>query len=67
MSIIILRSGKELPQQQIKNLHYEFFDFDDFTNCDCTCTRLAECPICVEISAGVVEVVALQPPLPSIV
>ncbi|RDX84792.1 hypothetical protein CR513_34100, partial [Mucuna pruriens] len=57
------------------NLHSEFPNFDDFKDCDCTCTKLIECPICVEISAcervintsEVVEVVATQPPLPSTV
>ncbi|RDY03172.1 hypothetical protein CR513_13280, partial [Mucuna pruriens] len=35
------------------NLHYEFPDFDYFTNCDCTCTRLNECPICTKISSAI--------------
>ncbi|RDY03860.1 hypothetical protein CR513_12502, partial [Mucuna pruriens] len=45
---------------------FEFHDFDDFTNCDCTCTRLTKCPICVEISsainegAGVVDITVLD-------
>ncbi|RDY10623.1 hypothetical protein CR513_04820, partial [Mucuna pruriens] len=70
MSDITLRNGKELPQHQSVNLHYEFPNFDDFKDCDYTCTELTECPICVEISVGVtdvVEVVAVQPPLPSMV
>ncbi|RDX67465.1 hypothetical protein CR513_53661, partial [Mucuna pruriens] len=61
------------------NLHFEFPNFDDFTNYDCTCIGLTECPICLEISnainegvgitniIGVVEVIAVQPLLPTIV
>ncbi|RDX73166.1 hypothetical protein CR513_47264, partial [Mucuna pruriens] len=32
------------------DLHSEFPNFDDFKDCDCTCTELTECPICLEIS-----------------
>ncbi|RDX95248.1 hypothetical protein CR513_22257, partial [Mucuna pruriens] len=62
MSAITLKSGKEQPQQQIINMHYEFHNFDDFTNCDCTCTGLTECLIYTEISSvinvsvGVVDI-----------
>ncbi|RDX97061.1 hypothetical protein CR513_20218, partial [Mucuna pruriens] len=42
MSVKTLRSDKELPQQQIVNLHFEFPDFDDFIDCDCTCIGLIE-------------------------
>ncbi|RDX76270.1 hypothetical protein CR513_43754, partial [Mucuna pruriens] len=55
------------------NLHYEFPGLDDFKDCNCICTKLTKYLICVEISdainasGGVVEVVVVQPPLPSIV
>ncbi|RDY08539.1 hypothetical protein CR513_07220, partial [Mucuna pruriens] len=58
------------------NLHSEFPDFDDFTDYDCTCTRLTECPICLQISSvinasarvvDIIESVAVQSPLLSIV
>ncbi|RDX69480.1 hypothetical protein CR513_51402, partial [Mucuna pruriens] len=58
------------------NLHSEFPYFDDFKYCDCTCTKLTKCLICVGISnainvgvgasAGVIDiskVVVVQPPL----
>ncbi|RDY01594.1 hypothetical protein CR513_15053, partial [Mucuna pruriens] len=44
------------------NFHYEFLDFDDFKDCDYTCTELTKCPICVEIGnvtnvgAGVIDI-----------
>ncbi|RDY07070.1 hypothetical protein CR513_08857, partial [Mucuna pruriens] len=80
VSVITLRSGKELAQQQTVNLHSKFPDFDDFTDCDCTCTVLIEFLICTKISSvinvdvGVVDIVGgnvtrvviVQPPLTSI-
>ncbi|RDX65288.1 hypothetical protein CR513_56063, partial [Mucuna pruriens] len=35
------------------NLHFEFPNFDDFTNCDCICTGLNECPICAKINVAI--------------
>ncbi|RDX60788.1 hypothetical protein CR513_61042, partial [Mucuna pruriens] len=35
------------------NLPSEFPNFDDFKDCDCTCTELIEFPICVEISNAI--------------
>ncbi|RDX98033.1 hypothetical protein CR513_19113, partial [Mucuna pruriens] len=56
MSDITLRSGKELQQQQLVNLPYEFFEFsnfDDFTDCDCNYIGLIECPIYAKISNAI--------------
>ncbi|RDX87266.1 hypothetical protein CR513_31283, partial [Mucuna pruriens] len=35
------------------NFHDEFHDFNDFTDCECTCTRLNKCPICLEINIAI--------------